>query len=108
MKSFIQIALIAALGMTLVAPAHANEKEPARRKNSKAASDKEQLAEDYRLRREKGDTADQHGYQPCRDGGRCGYYYRWGYGRYHSGFHGYGRGAGGWRSGSLPRAGYSR
>lgn len=73
---------------------------------------KKEFSADYRKRMARGDDATAHGYQPCRDGGRCGYGYGYGYG-----YSGYGGGWGntgsvgwsrsGWGGSDIPTTSYS-
>jgi hypothetical protein len=108
MKKIGVLTLILAVSLCAISQAFAENGKAKQRDNR---SDSEKLADDYRARRERGDTALQHAYQPCRDGGRCGYYgYGYGYGGYNGGY--YGGSSPGWsrsywRGSDIPTAGYN-
>ncbi len=103
--NFLIVTIVASLCVTSAASA-----ESGKSKKKVSRSETEKFADDYRDRREQGDTSLQHGYQPCRDGGRCGYWgYGYGYGGYYGGY--YGSSSPGWsrsywRGSDIPTTGY--
>jgi hypothetical protein len=107
MKKLAVFALTFGLSLGVASLASA---EGAKSKKKESRSETEKFADDFRARRERGDTSLQHGYQPCRDGGRCGYWgYGYGYGGYYGGY--YGNSSPGWsrsywRGSDIPTTGY--
>jgi hypothetical protein len=108
MKKLAIFAITFGLTLSLTSLASA---ESGKSKKKDNRSESEKLSDDYRMRRDRGDTSLQHAYQPCRDGGRCG---SWGYGYGYGGYYGggyYGNSSPGWsrsywRGSDIPTTGY--
>jgi hypothetical protein len=110
MKNTQLISMITLGIVFLIASSNAMAAEGCKGKKKDCRSDTEKFADDYRNRRDQGDTALAHQYQPCRDGGRCGY---WGYGYGYGGYYGGSSGASSpgwsrsyWRGSDIPTTGY--